>query len=240
MLTKAIADSLQRTHCIRFFPAVGKDMRIRGAEARFEANSQHVPARMMPLGAFSYSRSFSPRVAEIGRYCSIGANLTVMDNAHPVDWVSSSPVFYNDRRFEIWAGTKPEVPLPSFTEAPPPVTIGDDVWIGDQVTIRGGCQIGTGAVIAHSAVVTRDVPPFAVIGGVPAKVIRYRFDEDIRARMLVIAWWDYSPLDLHRFPINAPQDFVAAFEKHGADFEKHPYNRNTIGNFITESEGADV
>ena len=69
--------------------------------------------------------------------------------------------------------------------------IGNDVWIGANVTILGGLKIGDGAVIGANAVVTRDIPPYAVVAGVPAKIIRYRFNKKIRNKLLQIKWWNW-------------------------------------------------
>jgi hypothetical protein len=76
------------------------------------------------------------------------------------------------------------------------VIIGSDVWIGAQVTIMAGVTIGHGAVIATGAVVTGDVPPYAIYGGVPAKLIKYRFDEDTIRRLLASEWWKMNPEQL--------------------------------------------
>ena len=73
-----------------------------------------------------------------------------------------------------------------------PVTIGNDVWIGANVCILPGISIGDGAVLAAGAVITKDVPPYAIVGGVPAKVIKYRFSEDIIKKLLKIKWWNWE------------------------------------------------
>ena len=81
-----------------------------------------------------------------------------------------------------------------FDEIFPPVTIGNDCWIGERVSIVGGCSIGDGAVVLTGAVVTKDVPPYAVVGGVPAKILKYRYDEDTVKWLRGIRWWD-KPLE---------------------------------------------
>ena len=73
------------------------------------------------------------------------------------------------------------------------VVIANDVWIGRNATIISGVKIGSGAVIATEAMVTKDVPPYGIVGGNPAKLIRYRFSENIRARLLKLAWWKWTP-----------------------------------------------
>lgn len=72
------------------------------------------------------------------------------------------------------------------------VIIGNDVWIGAGVFIKGGIKIGDGAVIAAHAVVTKDVPPYAIVGGVPAKILKYRFTDDVIRKLLDLKWWDYD------------------------------------------------
>lgn len=123
-----------------------------------------------------------------GRYGAIGMEVLIGLARHPArDFVSAYPAFFsvaNDgcRRTFVEA--------PRFDETPPPTEIGHDVWIGNRALVPGGVTIGTGAIVAAAAVVTRDVPPYAVVGGNPARLIRYRFpEEDIRF-LLESAWWD--------------------------------------------------
>ena len=79
-----------------------------------------------------------------------------------------------------------------YFDIPAPAVIGNDVWIGSKATVFGGVKVGNGAVIAAGAVVTKDVPPYAIAGGVPAHIIRYRFDEDKINRLEEIAWWNWD------------------------------------------------
>lgn len=128
----------------------------------------------------------------IGRFCSIGNNVKVVHWTHPVDFVSTYPSFFNTINDYPFGRCKTE--FDEFLAVRPGVScvIGNDVWIGTDVLIKGGVQIGDGAIIGMGAVVTKDVPPYAVIGGVPAKIIKYRFDKKTIEKMLRIKWWDWD------------------------------------------------
>ncbi|MFM2389890.1 MAG: hypothetical protein RLZZ437_1445 [Pseudomonadota bacterium] len=183
------AARLQKDHGILFFPQLRGEALVQGADHLLERFSQHLPAKFMPLGAYSYSRSFFTNVARIGRYCSVGERVTVMGNRHPVDWASSNPVFYRRKRAKAWGSAR--ALFPEFDDLGPPVEIADDVWIGDDVLLAHGVKLGTGCVVAARAVVTHDVPPYAIVAGTPARVIRLRFSEQVVERMLASAWWDW-------------------------------------------------
>ncbi|MCZ7442392.1 CatB-related O-acetyltransferase [Agrobacterium rhizogenes] len=102
------------------------------------------------------------------------------------------------------------------------IKIGNDVWIGDGVFISRGVTIGDGAVIAARAVVTKDVAPYAIVGGVPAKLIRYRFVEDLRLRLLATHWWDYGPAILKGLDWSSPGACIDQLEKR-VDEGAEPY-----------------
>ena len=131
----------------------------------------------------------------IGRYCSIAAGVWIAPDEHPIDWLTTSPVSYG-HAFP-WAErmlSRPNVKCGQYDHARP-VEIGNDVWIGSGAFIKGGVKIGDGAVVAAHAVVVKDVPPYAIVGGVPAKVIRYRFDEATVNELLELKWWNYDLAD---------------------------------------------
>lgn len=128
----------------------------------------------------------------IGNFCSIARNCTIQEFNHITDRCTSYYIFRNlvnaeSRQNFIWAGLESK-----DIESRGPISIGHDVWIGAQVVILSGVTIGTGAVIAANSTVTRDIPPYAIAGGTPAKVIKYRFPEEVIQKLLELRWWDWS------------------------------------------------
>ncbi|MEN5113521.1 type B chloramphenicol O-acetyltransferase [Brevundimonas diminuta] len=142
----------------------------------------------------------------IGDFCSIGSGAAFImagNQGHRNDWASSFPFFY-----------MPEVPhfagaIDAFQPAGDTV-IGNDVWIGSEAIIMPGVKIGDGAVIGTRALVTRDVEPYAIIGGNPARVIRKRFDDDSIAKLLEMKWWDWDDARLgEAMPLLCSGDIAA-------------------------------
>ena len=137
------------------------------------------------VGLRSYANMSMIRAnTEIGRYCSIGRRCTIAAAMHDVNRMTTHPVSFDPRLNIVSENASLLVPRG--------VKIGHDVWIGDNVVIMDGVNIGTGAVIGAGAVVTKDVPHFAIVGGVPAKTIRARFSKEIIDRILAIEWWSYG------------------------------------------------
>jgi len=128
------------------------------------------------IGSYTYiGRSSAITRATIGRYCSLADNVTIGPGEHSLSAVSTSALFYDD-------------PWDVLTEKK--LTIGDDVWIGVNAIVLRDVEIGTGAVVAAGAVVTKSVPPFAIVAGVPARVIGYRFPEEEQMKILASRWWE--------------------------------------------------
>lgn len=129
---------------------------------------------------------------KIGKFCSIGQNFMSGVGAHPTNGLSTSPIFYSA---ENLSNVMTLCKKTKFVELKP-VNIGNDVFIGTNVIILGGVNIGDGAVIGACAVVTKDVPPYAVVGGVPAKVLKYRFSQIQITDLQKIKWWNFDIIKL--------------------------------------------
>lgn len=132
--------------------------------------------------------------AVIGRFTVIAREVYVGVGAHPTNFLSAHSIFYKNNPW----GFHPEwVKEINYNESPISY-IGNDVWIGTRAIIMDGVNIGDGAIVAAGAVVTKDVPPFAVVGGVPAKIIRYRYKPEMISRLLEIQWWNLSDEEISK------------------------------------------
>lgn len=128
------------------------------------------------IGSYTYIGSNTNITkSTIGRYCSIANNVSVGQGEHRLDYISTSARFYESPWEVLTAG---ECELAS------------DVWVGVDAVILRGVKIGFGAAVAANAVVTRDVPNFAVVAGIPAKIIKYRFPESMQNTILASLWWE--------------------------------------------------
>jgi hypothetical protein len=153
---------------------------------------------------------------KIGKYCSIGPEVSVvLGVGHMSNWITTYP-FVTLRNAPI--------PKPSIHEMAnnpklknPDVVVGNDVWIGYGETLLGGVTVGDGAVLGARALITKDVPPYAIVGGVPAKVIRYRFHPEEIEKLLESKWWDLPDEEVNELvPYLLTSDvakFIEAVEK---------------------------
>ncbi|MCE4089469.1 CatB-related O-acetyltransferase [Priestia megaterium] len=145
--------------------------------------------RKVQLGDYSYiGVNSNISNCEIGRYCSIGPSVKIGLGKHPIDLLSTSPIFYNPKNILNISLTE-ELQYQEYENT----IIKNDVWIGANAIILDGIKIGNGAIIAAGAVVTKDVPDYAIVAGVPAKVIKLRFSEDIVQELLRTQWWKREP-----------------------------------------------
>lgn len=127
--------------------------------------------------------------SQIGKYTCIAPNVRTTSGTHPVNFVSMHPAFYSTRGQAGFTFTK-EQKFNENMDNTYHTIIGNDVWIGDSALLIEGIHIGDGAVVAAGSVVTKDVPSYAVAAGVPAKVVRYRFDNETIEKLLKIRWWN--------------------------------------------------
>lgn len=139
------------------------------------------------IGAHTYiANNTDVENAVIGKFCSIADFCRIGMGQHTLNLLSTSPIFtetVNALR-EGWTDKDYQV------DPHPKTVVGNDVWIGSHVLVKGGVTIGDGAIIAAGAVVVKDVPPYAIVGGVPARVIKYRFDADIIETLIRFKWWE--------------------------------------------------
>jgi acetyltransferase-like isoleucine patch superfamily enzyme len=149
------------------------------------------------FGRGSYVCDYSYIIAKLGKFVSIGSYVRINPGMHPYKspYVSTSPYFVSTRKQNGYTLTNidrfDEIKYVD-AEKKYPVIIGNDCWIGDGAFITGGISIGDGAVVLAHAVVTKDVPPYAIVGGIPAKVINYRYDDDTIGFLLRFQWWNMS------------------------------------------------
>lgn len=166
-------------------------------------------SNLCSIGCFSYSSSNLGYGVKIGRYCSLASNIKLIGAEHFTDWVSTSPHFYEKDHHDLNPND-----INHIARTKQKLNIGNDVWIGADVVIKSGINIGHGAIIASNSVITKDVPPYAIVGGAPAKIIKYRFTEEIIEKLMDLRWWRFQKDDLKGLMANKPQEFISSlYEK---------------------------
>lgn len=152
------------------------------------------------LGDFTYiADNTTIFKAKIGKFCSIGPDCKVGLGKHPSHtFVSTHPIFFSNlKQAQISFADK------NYFQESEEITIGNDVWLGANVIVVDGVDIADGVIVAAGSVVTKNIPPYAVVGGVPAKIIKYRFEKDEIEKLLELQWWDmdreYLKLNFKKF-----------------------------------------
>lgn len=190
-------------------------------------HTEDIVYRGCRVGRFTYGYedllADYPLAESIGRYCSINGTARIWNN-HSLECITTSPLldypgvydweYYSGRKNLLLQYGKHHENA-SFEDSPirdnRPVVIGNDVWIGANVVILPGVTVGDGAILAAGAIVTKDVEPYAIVGGVPAKKLRYRFPQVVREALLASAWWEWSQekIEEHIELFFAPEAFLS-------------------------------
>ncbi|MFC6490462.1 DapH/DapD/GlmU-related protein [Nitratireductor sp. GCM10026969] len=159
---------------------------------RYTAVAERVILREVSLGDFSYFERHAEGIyAEIGKFCSIAANTRINALEHPLERVTTHKVSYRPNEYFRYLGVDAGFRARRRERG---VVIGNDVWIGHGAVVMPGVHVGDGAVVGANAVVTRDVAPYAIVAGVPARLVRQRFAPKLAERLQALHWWDW-PLE---------------------------------------------
>lgn len=187
---------------------------------KYEKNKRF-RANFYNLGRYSYS--LSPELIKpdtiIGDFVSIASGAQIGPGNHPASFLTTSPFsYFNKSDMEANLGVKEKTSKLTNSK---PVCIGNDVWIGTNAIIMNGLHIGDGAVVGANAVVTHDVPPYAVVGGVPAKIIKYRFKSEIIERIVHTKWWNLPDSIIQSLPLDDVNESLKLIEKRKNDIKNH-------------------
>jgi phosphonate metabolism protein (transferase hexapeptide repeat family) len=199
-------------------PRVHGSASLRGATlGRFTEIKERVQFWESELGDYSYlERHCEVIYASIGKFCAIASDVRINALNHPIERISQHKFTY--RPNEYFTGAKIDKAYRESRKRER-VGIGHDVWIGHGAIILPGVRIGHGAVVAAGAVVTRDVEPYAIVAGVPAQFLRWRFAPEVSSRIIALAWWDWDHERLAEaigdMRALAPEEFLARHETQG-------------------------
>ncbi|MBN9549545.1 MAG: antibiotic acetyltransferase [Alphaproteobacteria bacterium] len=198
-------------------PRIHPTAELKGCKlGRYASVGERVILREVSVGDFSYfERHCEAIYATIGKFCSIAANSRINALEHPIERLTQHKVSYRPNEYFRWLGVDAEFRARRQAKS---VSVGHDVWIGHGAVIMPGVAIGNGAVIGANSVVTRDVAPYMIVAGVPAKPLRRRFPAAVAARIEALSWWDWAPEkladaipDMQAMPIEA---FLDRWEDH--------------------------
>lgn len=147
----------------------------------------------IPVGRYTYGYQYlsNDNVKSIGAFCSIAEGQLIVPNDHRLDWITTSPI----ASLKEFSFVGRDYVNDYMSEEDRKIIIGNDVWIGARCIIFEGVTIGDGAVIAAGSIIRKDVPPYAVVGGVD-KILRYRFDKETIEKLLKIKWWNWDDKDI--------------------------------------------
>lgn len=175
-----------------------------------EANIELIVPNIKNVGKWSYCQSDTVIInseTKIGAFCSFGPRVVLGHGKHPMNYISTSPYFYFEK---LGFKNKKQVSHEEFWDLEP-IEIGNDVWIGDGVFVKNGVKIGDGAIIGARTVVTKDVPPYAIVVGTPSTILRYRFDRETIKTLLELKWWELDDEIIKQIPyddINKAIEFI--------------------------------
>ncbi len=159
------------------------------------------------IGKNTYSRTdlvVQNENTSIGSFCSIGEKVVLGHGEHPINFLSTSPYFY----FTNIRWKREDMPSHDEFWDLEPISIGNDVWIGNDVFVKNGVKISDGAIIGAKSVITKDVPPYAIVAGAPAKIIKYRFDENIIKELLELKWWELDDEIIKQIPYDNIEEAI--------------------------------
>jgi len=167
------------------------------------------------IGDYSYTDRYSDIAhSKLGKFVNVAAFSRLNPSEHPYTRASLHHFMYRSSYY--WPEETDEAALFAWRRSRP-VTIGHDTWIGHGAIVMKGVNIGNGAIIASNAVVTKDVAPYAIVAGIPAKFIKWRHPHEIAERLQTLAWWDWDHEAIHKalpdFRAMAPEEFLEKYEK---------------------------
>lgn len=158
----------------------------------------------------------NPKETTVGKFCSISHQVYIGPTAHSLHYLTTHSFISNEDNGTIdnvICVSKENLVREEF-ENSKPVIIGNDVWIGLRAIIMPGVKINDGAVVASGAIVTRDVPPYAIVAGIPARVIKYRFSQEIIQELLELRWWDFPKDFIITLPFSNVERCISLLKQH--------------------------